>query len=45
MLCSVESFDRLHSGRRLSAERTIDLIVTTARRSLTKPNRRRSRRR
>ena len=34
MLCSFESFDSLHTGRRLSVERTIELIITAAERTL-----------
>jgi hypothetical protein len=34
VLTSFESFDLLHTGRRLSVERTIDLLVETAERAL-----------
>jgi AcrR family transcriptional regulator len=34
MLCSFESFDLLHTGRRLSVNATTDLLVTTAERAL-----------
>jgi len=34
MLCSFESFDSLHTGRKLSVDRSIELIITTAERTL-----------
>ena len=34
MLCSFESFDLLHTGRRLSVNATIELLVTIAERAL-----------
>jgi AcrR family transcriptional regulator len=34
MVCSFESFDSLHTGRRLSVDRTVDVLVTTAERAL-----------
>jgi AcrR family transcriptional regulator len=34
MLCSFEAFDLLHTGRNLSVEEAIDVLVTTAERAL-----------
>jgi hypothetical protein len=34
MVCSFESFDSLYTGRQLSLDETIDVLITTAERTL-----------